>query len=175
MCLIGVASFKKEYKCSLRFDNTPRAPNPTADDLLGPNGLNIARFDLNNMSKRTILLNPGSTYQIESQDLCLYISLLKEENYDWKTSRSSSRVSNALALAFSLISCFAVAQDQVNKNSYYVGRNIHFKSFSNPASLPDAGQLAHKISSDKRVPSQLSTISEDYETTTAPSKISDFE
>jgi hypothetical protein len=41
------------------------------------------------MSKRIIQLNPGSQYQIEAQDLCFYISLVKEENYEFKTRKNN--------------------------------------------------------------------------------------
>ena len=46
-------------------------------------------IDLTCMSKRIIQLNPGSQYQIEAQDLCFYISLVKEENYEFKTRKTS--------------------------------------------------------------------------------------
>ncbi len=90
MCLIGVATFKKEYKCSLLFDSSAvRSLNNTIEDMIGLNSQHniLNSLDLTSMSKRTILLNPGSNYQIESQDLCFYISLLKEENYEWKISK----------------------------------------------------------------------------------------
>lgn len=35
-------------------------------------------------ANRTVLLNPGSSYKIEADDLCLYIALVKEENYNFK-------------------------------------------------------------------------------------------
>jgi hypothetical protein len=37
---------------------------------------------------RYIIINPGPDYKILSQDLCFYISLVKEENYDWKLAKS---------------------------------------------------------------------------------------
>ena len=35
------------------------------------------------------MLNPGPSYILEPTDLCLYISLVKEENYNWKEARLS--------------------------------------------------------------------------------------
>lgn len=35
-------------------------------------------------SNKNILLNPGPNYEIEAHDTCFYISLVKEENYNWK-------------------------------------------------------------------------------------------
>lgn len=70
------------------FDPSTKPTTTTVED---PNGITIqtcsANIDCNNISKRTILLNPGSQYQIEAQDLCFYISLVKEENYEWKASK----------------------------------------------------------------------------------------
>ncbi len=64
--------------------------------------------------------------------------------------------------------------EELNQNSYYVGRNLHLKSFANSINLSDSDPLIHKVSSDKRIFSALSSISEDYETTSS-SKLSDFE
>lgn len=43
----------------------------------------------NNPFNRIILLNPGPNYEIEAQDICYYISLVKEENYNWKSSKAT--------------------------------------------------------------------------------------
>ncbi len=40
--------------------------------------------EIKNSLTQNILLNPGSNYFIEPNDTCFYISLVKEENYDWK-------------------------------------------------------------------------------------------
>jgi hypothetical protein len=92
VCLIGIGTFKKEYKSSLLLDNNT---NKTATTLLDEQAGMTSHYntlhniDFTCMSKRTILLNPGSQYQIEAQDLCFYISLVKEENYEFKTSKFS--------------------------------------------------------------------------------------
>ena len=41
-----------------------------------------------NVPNKNILLNPGSDYELDEEDQCFYISLVKEENYDWKNSRA---------------------------------------------------------------------------------------
>ena len=43
---------------------------------------------MSNMASMNMLLNPGPDYELEAQDTCFYISLVKEENYDWKISRT---------------------------------------------------------------------------------------
>ena len=35
-------------------------------------------------SNRDLLINPGSKYLIEPDDICIYMSIKKEENYDFK-------------------------------------------------------------------------------------------
>lgn len=35
-----------------------------------------------------IVLNPGSEYSIQPHDLCLYISMYKEENYNFKYAKT---------------------------------------------------------------------------------------
>ena len=39
---------------------------------------------------KSILLNPGPNYYLEPSDQCFYISLGKEENFDWKTIKPKS-------------------------------------------------------------------------------------
>jgi hypothetical protein len=41
----------------------------------------------NNLSQTAMLLNPGPSYKIRENDLCLYIALVKEENFNFKESR----------------------------------------------------------------------------------------
>jgi hypothetical protein len=43
---------------------------------------------MSNIASMNMLLNPGPDYELEAQDTCFYISLVKEENYDWKISRT---------------------------------------------------------------------------------------
>jgi len=47
-------------------------------------------IDMNNNNTATMnmLLNPGPDYELEAQDTCFYISLVKEENYDWRNCRT---------------------------------------------------------------------------------------
>lgn len=35
-----------------------------------------------------VIINPGSRYFIQPDDICIYISLVKEENYDWKNAKT---------------------------------------------------------------------------------------
>ena len=93
VCLIGIGSFRKEYKSSLLLDSSTKSAIASVEDHHlhgGSSSYNSAthNIDLTCMSKRTIQLNPGSQYQIEAQDLCFYISLVKEENYEFKTSKT---------------------------------------------------------------------------------------
>lgn len=41
----------------------------------------------NMFADRTILLNPGPNYKIDANDLCLYIALIKEENFNFKEAK----------------------------------------------------------------------------------------
>ena len=41
------------------------------------------------LNKREIILNPGANYQIKSDDICFYISLVKEENFEMKQLKST--------------------------------------------------------------------------------------
>ena len=45
-------------------------------------------IDVNIIASMNMLLNPGPDYELEAQDTCFYISLVKEENYDWKNCRT---------------------------------------------------------------------------------------
>ena len=54
-----------------------------------PQGLGISK---------SILLNPGPNYYLEPSDQCFYISLAKEENFNWKDIRSKSNKSKKLEL-----------------------------------------------------------------------------
>ena len=47
----------------------------------------IRNLTSNSFLNKYILLNPGPNYEIESHDICIYISLVKEENYNWKAAR----------------------------------------------------------------------------------------
>ncbi len=72
MCLIGVGKYK----------------SPAEIDQNNENAASFSSF-----SNEYIQLNPGPNYEIEPNDLCFYISLVKEENYDWKEARN--RLSNS--------------------------------------------------------------------------------
>ena len=49
---------------------------------------NTMQTPLNNFANKYVVLNPGPGYEIEPQDVCIYISLVKEENYNWKAART---------------------------------------------------------------------------------------
>lgn len=95
VCLIGIGTYKKEYKSSLLLENKSKTIDSSLEDhhLYENSAHNI---DLTCMSKRNIQLNPGSQYQIEAQDLCFYISLVKEENYEFKTRNQENDFHNSL-------------------------------------------------------------------------------
>jgi len=49
-------------------------------------------------SNKSLLLNPGPSYLLEPTDLCFYISLVKEENYNWKEARLADCILDFLLL-----------------------------------------------------------------------------
>jgi hypothetical protein len=36
----------------------------------------------------SVILNPGKDYRLQPKDVCLYISLVKEQNFNWKEFRT---------------------------------------------------------------------------------------
>ncbi len=36
-----------------------------------------------------VIINPGHDYFLQADDVCIYVSLVKEHNFDWKTVKSS--------------------------------------------------------------------------------------
>ncbi len=66
VCLIGVA------KSKINTSDQQKEKNPS----------------FSSSSNEYIVLNPGPNYDLEPNDICLYISLVKEENYDWKEAKA---------------------------------------------------------------------------------------
>jgi hypothetical protein len=53
--------------------------------------LNKNRNNLPNDNEQlgsSMILNPGIEYLLQSDDVCIYISLVKEQNFDWKNMKS---------------------------------------------------------------------------------------
>ena len=36
-----------------------------------------------------VIINPGHDYLLQPDDVCIYVSLVKEHNFDWKTTKTS--------------------------------------------------------------------------------------
>lgn len=82
VCLIGIGcnrQAKSSYTLSAN-DNTSSHNSISVMNLLNRN--------ISQTGTKQILLNPGPNYFIEPQDLCFYISQVKEENYNWKAVKS---------------------------------------------------------------------------------------
>lgn len=54
-------------------------------------------------TNRTILLNPGINYKIREDDICFYISLVKEENYEAQRNKSKLCKWNLLFLILFIV------------------------------------------------------------------------
>jgi hypothetical protein len=79
----GVLNVNESYSVSLE-DPSSSAPE-----------LERSHSATNNFVNKYILLNPGPEYEIDGQDLCFYVSLVKEENYIWKEARTKICNQNA--------------------------------------------------------------------------------
>ncbi|CAF0855636.1 unnamed protein product, partial [Brachionus calyciflorus] len=81
VCLIGVAKPKPKLSeaTSRQYINSTMLKQN--EDQLSKN------TPANSFLNKYILLNPGPSYEIEPNDICFYISLVKEENYNWKAAR----------------------------------------------------------------------------------------
>ncbi len=91
MCLIGIGKPRKQFSNSSSFLSSIVSKS---DDDLDPNNpknnlasCNSDSIPLNYYSNKNILLNPGPDYLIQPQDICFYISIVKEENYNWKAAK----------------------------------------------------------------------------------------
>lgn len=82
MCLIGIA--KPKPRISIASSKQHLSSNVTKHDEHIKTSNNLLT---NNFFNKHILLNPGPNYEIEPHDTCFYISLVKEENYNWKAAR----------------------------------------------------------------------------------------
>lgn len=71
-CLIGVSTKKKQYKHSIFLSPSSNYETEAKIELDGSD------------DTRTIVINPGNEYCLQTDDICFYISLTKEERYEWK-------------------------------------------------------------------------------------------
>ena len=66
VCLVGVMTKKKRYKKSV---------------------LSLNNEDIEKEDSSTLVINPGNEYLIQEDDVCIYVSLLKEANYDFRNAK----------------------------------------------------------------------------------------
>lgn len=89
VCLIGIGKLKEKY--SIFKPNTSynsQQPSDIYNELYMRTNFMKSTIDPREHFNRFIMINPGPDYKIMSQDLCFYISLVKEENYDWKQAKA---------------------------------------------------------------------------------------
>ena len=77
MCLIGIAKHKQNFST---FSSNIALSSKCSSASLSEQATNF--------SSKYVLLNPGPNYEIESNDVCLYMSIVKEENFNWKAART---------------------------------------------------------------------------------------
>lgn len=85
MCLIGVGRQRSRLSMASSHINSFNS-KLNEDNQHQPN--TNKNQNANIFNNKYILLNPGPNYEIEPHDTCFYISLVKEENYNWKAAKS---------------------------------------------------------------------------------------
>ena len=91
MCLIGIGKIKEKsgFLHTNESYNSNHSDTAFSELFSKQSSIKTSNDEQRKESfNRTIMINPGPDYKIQSQDLCFYISLVKEENYDWKTAKS---------------------------------------------------------------------------------------
>ncbi len=72
VCLVAIGTKQKKSRKQSMFDNEIIIQEVASSNV-----------DVD-FSNKDLLINPGIRYIIEADDICVYISLIKEENYDFK-------------------------------------------------------------------------------------------
>ena len=78
VCLVGISTKETKYKKSIYTID---------DDDESEEGESKSSETRLKFIDRNVVINPGSEYSLKPDDICLYISQIKEENYDWKMSK----------------------------------------------------------------------------------------
>lgn len=87
VCLIGIGKSRKRFS-SMAFSSEDFNYSRSSSVNSSTSKSKCTSINMSLHSK-SILLNPGAHYEIEAQDICYYISLVKEENYNWKGSKAT--------------------------------------------------------------------------------------
>jgi hypothetical protein len=88
VCLIGIGRRADKNRVSFSTCSVSSTGGDYSNNSQNEDNNNSSLPQQTNYINRNILINPGPDYIIDSDDECFYMSLIKEENYTMKISRT---------------------------------------------------------------------------------------
>ncbi len=114
VCLIGVAKsrIKTNENASQQHEKNP---------------------SFSSSSNEYIVLNPGPNYDLVPDDICLYISLVKEENYDWIEAKARLCINTNFEFNLKLLISFFSkdAVEELYHNEFCIGPDLNLRKIAN--------------------------------------------
>lgn len=100
VCLIGIGKDRKNMSSLMIFEDDEKneLKESRSSSTSSKASMKSKHASTNSPINRCILLNPEPFYEIEAGDICYYISLVKEENYNWKGKQAKSCIFNKTIL-----------------------------------------------------------------------------
>jgi hypothetical protein len=72
ICLVGL------YKSRTKISENLKSFSKNKQSLRKYSDIQVQKNDF------TVLINPGKEYLLKADDICIYTSLIKEQNFNWK-------------------------------------------------------------------------------------------